>query len=80
MFITSFSIALCLALNSLELNLAKNYSDTEVYRIQKGQSSCPEFQVAQMEPNTYVCIATDLVKTSAPLAIRTTEVDCSSFP
>jgi hypothetical protein len=72
MFITSFSIDLCLALNSFELNLTKNYSDTEVYRTQKGQSSCPEFQTAQMEPNTYVSTATDLVKTSAQLAIRAT--------
>jgi hypothetical protein len=45
MFITSFYIDLCLALNSLELNLTKNYSDTEVYRIQKGQARAPNFKL-----------------------------------
>jgi hypothetical protein len=78
MFITLFSIDLCLALNSSELNLTKNYSDTEVYRTQKEQSSCLEFQTAQMEPNTNVSTATDIAKTSAPLAIRALSIpQCS---
>jgi hypothetical protein len=65
MSVTSYSIDICLALNSLEWSFTKNYSDTAFHRIQNGQSSCSEFQTAQKEPNAYVSVRTDLVKTSA---------------